>query len=479
MPVDVDKEAEKVILSEQRPIDLLNRQETIDNIMYLLNVILDTKSSYTFALNGKWGTGKSFVLSMLEEELLTYQAGEKYLVFHYNCWKYDYYDEPLFAIVAALLEGIDEETHFFSKRARENAQAAFKVAKPALRRMAGLISTNLVGADLIKPVGFWGNIKKAFHKAKQDQNQKKEQDDPFFGFNNTLKSAQKQLQSLTKDRTIVVVVDELDRCLPTYAIKVLERLHHLFYGMENCVVVLAVAKDQLDHTIRQVFGNEIDINQYLKKFIDFQMELDIGTIQGGFSQKYEAYFSMFDETLIQTDFNFEEYFSSLFYDLDIRTQEHLMEHITTIHRFLFPEGKKDYSFLCFELLWMVFKKVYKQAFIMPIRVQNGKFLIQSYASKITTRNAKNYKSANSFLQYFIDKCSGIQLKCADNVNGYSEGYVFEQPIDIPQLILYYWSHMDAFQEVEYQLMENTPRLSEYQKNIMDFNGVDRLLEIIK
>ncbi len=46
---------------------------------------------------------------MLEEKLASYKDGNQFLVFHYNCWKYDYYSKPLIAIVSAMQEGIDEE----------------------------------------------------------------------------------------------------------------------------------------------------------------------------------------------------------------------------------------------------------------------------------------------------------------------------------------------------------------------------------
>ena len=85
--------------SDDTPIDILDRHEVVTQLMELLTALSNTKSSCTFALNGKWGTGKTFVLKMVECQLRDYQAGEKFAVFHYNCWEYDYYDEPLIAIV--------------------------------------------------------------------------------------------------------------------------------------------------------------------------------------------------------------------------------------------------------------------------------------------------------------------------------------------------------------------------------------------
>lgn len=95
------------------PVDLLNRQAIVDQMIHLLDILSDSRSSCTFALNGKWGSGKTFVLNMLEQQLREYQDGEKYIVFHYNCWQYDYYEEPLVAIIAAMLDSLDEQTNLF------------------------------------------------------------------------------------------------------------------------------------------------------------------------------------------------------------------------------------------------------------------------------------------------------------------------------------------------------------------------------
>lgn len=91
---------------DDTPIDILNRQEIVARLMELLTTLSNTKGSCTFALNGRWGAGKTFVLKMVERQLRDYQAGEKFAVFHYNCWEYDYYDELLIAIVSSMLDSI-------------------------------------------------------------------------------------------------------------------------------------------------------------------------------------------------------------------------------------------------------------------------------------------------------------------------------------------------------------------------------------
>lgn len=84
-------------------------------------------------------------------------------------------------------------------------------------------------------------------------------------------------------------MDELDRCLPTYAIKVLERIHHIFNGLENVVVIIAMEKKQIENSLHQIYGEGMDVDQYLKKFIPFSVKLDNGSARN-FIAKYPSFY---------------------------------------------------------------------------------------------------------------------------------------------------------------------------------------------
>lgn len=471
------EEKENVEIAESsRPIDILNREDIVNHIMDLVNAVSESRGSCTFSLNGSWGVGKSFVLNILEEKLLTYHAGTRYVVFHYNCWKYDYYEEPLFAIVAAMLEGINEETHFFSRDARNKAKAAFELAKPVLKRIAAEASKNLIGFDAVKLFAMVKNGEKEFEDVIESEEKATGADDPFFHFNRTLQNVREQMKALTRDRTIVVVVDELDRCLPTYAIKVLERLHHLFYGIENCVVMVSMDKNQLDNTVHQVFGDQIDIEHYLKKFIDFQMKLEPGSIQGKFSEKYADYFAMFDENLIDSSFDVDEFCAALFGDnsWEMRDKDNLMKRISTIHRILFSMDKKDYSFLCMELLWTVLLEVYQMDKMMPIqRDDTGRFGLKY--SQYNTR--KPYV----FEKYLKDRWDIRTEPYRAGSYGVEriDWRVFVKPIDIPQLLVAYLQEMFSDRNEIIYIPKDTPRSEEYDKNAEEFKRFADLLKIIK
>ena len=339
------------IVKKQPPTDLLGRQDIIDRIIKILEIISENRSSCTFALNGAWGTGKTFVLNMLMNQLWE-SYSEKFIVFHYNCWQYDYYEEPLIAIVAAMLDSLDEETHLLPENIRAEVKVGIDFAKESLKKIAIELVKNKIGVDFTEAL----SAVDAYQQALDNEEQSKEDNrsfDVFYSFKKAIKNVQEEIQKLAEERTIVVIVDELDRCLPSYAIKVLERLHHLFDGIENISVLISVDKDQLDATVVQTFGNKTNVGRYLHKFISFELSLDNGSISGDFRKKHGDYFDLFDETIIETDFPYDEFLVALFSGINTRTQEQLMNRIKTVHKLLFPNTKKDYSIMCCELIWLV------------------------------------------------------------------------------------------------------------------------------
>lgn len=332
-----------------KSVDILGRQGFVDQIKNIIMSLSATKQSRAFAIDGKWGVGKTFVLNLLEQQLRDYRDGEEYLVFHYNAWQSDYYEEPLTAITTSIIDSIDE-TKLFSSRLRKNIKDNLIVAKDTLieilRKFAVSCVNSKFGIDT-------DELTKEIRKAKESVTSTKKEGpdyDPYYAYPDVLKSTRQCLGKLSENQSIVIVVDELDRCLPAYAIKVLERLHHLFAEVSNVILVIAIDKEQLESTIKQIFGNEINVSGYLKKFIDFDVKLDAGKTISGCREKYKRYLDMFDESLFNIGIDLDEFFSAIFSDIEIRTEERLIDCAEVMHRMLFGDKVMDYSFMCCELM---------------------------------------------------------------------------------------------------------------------------------
>ena len=75
-----------------------------------------------------------------------------------------------------------------------------------------------------------------------------------------------------RDKPLIFVIDELDRCRPSYAVELLEVAKHIF-AVDHIVFVLAINRTQLAHSIRAYYGHDFDGDGYLKRFFDIDFRL--------------------------------------------------------------------------------------------------------------------------------------------------------------------------------------------------------------
>ncbi|XQW86288.1 P-loop NTPase fold protein [Thalassotalea piscium] len=71
---------------------------------------------------------------------------------------------------------------------------------------------------------------------------------------------------------LFILVDELDRCRPNYAIELLETIKHLF-EVKGVYFIIATASHQLSHSINAVYGNNFESKRYLNRFFDQEYQL--------------------------------------------------------------------------------------------------------------------------------------------------------------------------------------------------------------
>ncbi len=353
-------------------LDLLNREEFVENVIKIVNQLSDIKRGCCFAIEGGWGVGKTFVIEKIEDRLKVFLSEEtnsdRYFVFHYNCWQHDYYEEPAVAIISAMLASIREDEVLVNGEAERIIKAGYEFVGEELKKIAGLYIENKIGINLIS----WAED----IKNNKEINQKAENEfDEMFNFSQTIEKVRKKLQEIAEERTIVLFVDELDRCIPQYAIKVLERLHHIFYGLDNVVVIMAIDRKQLEHSVEEMFGvrkdeSSIDIEKYLKKFIDFSVVLDNGVLNEFYWRKYKTYIDKF-QVSGGNDAEKACCILSIFLDgIDIRNQEKIIEKAHLIHCIVCNE-LLDISVWVFEMIYAILKflKVPNMGAVFP--VNNG------------------------------------------------------------------------------------------------------------
>ena len=336
-------------------IDLLDRGSFIENVIKIVNQLSENKKGCCFAIEGEWGVGKTFVIEEIEEQLKEIRFEEtntdKYFVFHYNCWQHDYYEEPAVAIISAMLASIQEDNVIISENIDNIVKASGKVAIEKLKEIAGTLIENRIGVNFI-------SIAENLKEQKEEDQEAVFKFDKMFNFSQTIEEVRKNLQEVAEERAIVLVVDELDRCIPQYAIKVLERLHHIFYGLENVVVIMAIDRTQLEHSVEEMFGKKSDcsmnIDKYLKKFIDFSVVLDNGKVNESLREKYDFYFQRFEVERGYDSEKADTILTMLLSEIDIRRQEKIIEKANLVHS-LICNDKVHISVLVFEIMYEIIK----------------------------------------------------------------------------------------------------------------------------
>ena len=270
-----------VIAETVTVLDVLDRKPFIDNILRFIGQVSQLKGSSTIAINGEWGSGKTFVLNQIERQLREYQDGNRYLVIHYNCWQFDYYEEPLIAIVSIVKESLEEQERLFPANLRNKINGFIRILGDIA---ATVLLMSASSGITIGMAGGVSNVSSILTHTATDNELKKSSFDPHAGFNSIVDKLKTYLASITEDITVVFAVDEIDRCLPSYAIRVLERLHHLFSELPNSVVLITEDKEQLTSIVEQLFGT-LKPDEYLRKFINFSFDLDKGKVNDFFPEK--------------------------------------------------------------------------------------------------------------------------------------------------------------------------------------------------
>ena len=189
-------------------------------------------------------------------------------------------------------------------------------------------------------------------------------DDSMPLISNLLNAISKYLDELTKEYKIIIMVDELDRCIPEYAIKVLERLHHIFEN-KNIIVVLAVDKDQLACTVKNIFGENIKVDNYLKKFISFQTELTKGIFDVSNDNFRLDYISKFSLDIFFAEF--KDYLKIISKAINIRELNQIIDKASIIHSFSsYDNTCPDLCYAAFEITAILFLNYFNISDFMSI-----------------------------------------------------------------------------------------------------------------
>lgn len=236
----------------------------------IAKVLTDVVNAYAhsgavLAIDGEWGTGKTTFVKMWCQDL----KNSGYKTLYFNAWATDFIDDPLTALMGELKEVFSSDPiwdKFVRNAGKISAKVSGEVLKAVIKEKLGIESDTIKAAIIKAAIDETANICHAHISAYEEHKAGIKQ---FKTRLSELVASTAQTNKLP----LIFFIDELDRCSPNYAVKVLERVKHLF-EVPNIIFVLAVNINQLQHAVKGFYGSsDIDGAEYLKRFIDLNYNL--------------------------------------------------------------------------------------------------------------------------------------------------------------------------------------------------------------
>lgn len=244
--------------------DLLDRKATVEVLTRLVGEI---EGPSVIAVDAAWGNGKSTFIRIWAQHL----RNKGFPVVEFNAWETDYSRDPFVALSIELTEGLaadetDETVARKLARVRKAGKDLLIRSVPAIVRIAsaGLLDISPVLEQEV------GNLLASY--AEERLAAYVETKNSVEKFKTELQDLANTLSNLSENRPLVVFIDELDRCRPSYAIELLEVAKH-FFSVNHIVFVLAVNRAELGHSIKAFYGSDFDAIGYLRRFIDIDFRL--------------------------------------------------------------------------------------------------------------------------------------------------------------------------------------------------------------
>lgn len=282
-----------ILHDNETKVDLLNAEPVAKTIARLLASRPGTPM--TVGIHGDWGAGKSSVLEMVEHVIQ--QEGEKngILCLKFNGWRFQGFEDAKIALIEGIVEGLIEARPFLTKATGSVKEVLRRIDYLKLAKNAGSLAftalTGIPTPDILTTVvgGFQRllddpaklltaeNVSKALETTKDVLKPTESRHVP-----EEIQEFRKAFDKLLEDAKIsqlVVLVDDLDRCLPTTAIETLEAIR-LFVFTSKTAFVIAADEAMIEYAVREHFpdlpgttGPRTYSQNYLEKLIQVPFRL--------------------------------------------------------------------------------------------------------------------------------------------------------------------------------------------------------------
>lgn len=237
--------------------DFLGRNIYLRNLMQMLSTILE----YTIlAIDGKWGSGKTFFIKQFDflsknpnnytniNKEIVDKFNQHFSFFYFNAWENDHLP-PVEAVLLRLKDSLwsDEE---------ELSNKAIGIVKGIMNIPIRYFSGGTMDLDNFTDTYIGSYIERAEHISRASEE-----------ISNILYNYEQKT-----GKKILFVIDDLDRCKPTFAVELFESIKHNF-NSDSAAFVICANNEQLQYTIKKYYGEGFDGYEYLDRFYDLVINL--------------------------------------------------------------------------------------------------------------------------------------------------------------------------------------------------------------
>ncbi len=251
-PVEVD---DKDIFAN----DKLNFESVVKNIAILLSRV---QKPYTVGIFGDWGAGKTSFMKMLQQ--LLEQDDKKFATCWFDAWKYETEDN----LILPLLHQVSYTFRDMGQEIKDSLIKSASVVGMSFLDM--FLKTSTVGLfnknDVVKNFKLFEENSARFYQHFSDS---------VMQLEDAFKQCVTEALNSAEKETLVIFIDDLDRCLPEHVINLLERIkNYLIVDGVNVIFIIGVDKKILEKSVIAKYGTDlIDGNKYLEKIINLPFPL--------------------------------------------------------------------------------------------------------------------------------------------------------------------------------------------------------------
>lgn len=247
--------------------DFVGRNQEVYNLVKLCECQED---ACAIAIDGAWGSGKTFFVKQVQALMLARNSlscelsddekreireafdnveqdglDESICVFYYDAWENDSDNDPLLSLVYSI--AVDSHQLYKFKNKIDILNVAASIIELVKEKDYNKVINSFKKGSVLDEVRDGKNLHSLIDKFLNELN-------------------------IEKGNRLVIIVDELDRCRPDFAVQLLEKIKH-YMSHKQVIFIFAINAEQLGNTIKRYYGTDFDATRYLDKFFDFRLTL--------------------------------------------------------------------------------------------------------------------------------------------------------------------------------------------------------------